>query len=555
VNFIHPRGNHSLKFGFEARRRRVTQYQTNRGNGRFNFGRTFTDNPNATANTGDSIAGFLLGTASTIEQDFTLVTPGIRITEIGTYIQDDWQVTDNLTLNLGLRYEFDTPPTEIHDDWTNFDPVTGKLLIAGFNTDSRTGLEADRNNFAPRIGFAYRIRRGTVLRGGFGIFYNPAGSESVLLRRHRQLPFGPINVEDINQFNANPRRVQDGLRPIPVLDPEVVSNIPEGAMLAVDPRFRSGYAQQMNLQVQQQLPKEMVAKIGYVGNLGRRLDTTFDFNQPQPGPGAPGPRRPLVTIAPKVVGVTYNVSDGLSAYHSLQATLEKRFSSGLGFVGAYTWAHSIDDVANAFGGADNGPIPQDRRCRSCDRATSGFDIRHRFTLSMNYALPFGKGRRHQFGNAVADVVLGGWDTNLIWTSQTGLPFTPVLQTSVSNAGGSRPDALRAPQEIENPGPSRWFDTSFNTADAAWGVPQQYTFGNAGRNTLAGPGRINFDWSIFKDFSWSERWKLQFRAEFFNLFNTPQFNQPNASIGNPGAGTINSIVGNPRQVQLGLRIAF
>ncbi|MBK9168952.1 MAG: TonB-dependent receptor [Bryobacterales bacterium] len=555
VNFTNLRGAHSLKFGFESRRRRVTQFQTNRGNGRFNFARTFSDNPNQTGTTGDPMASFLLGTASVIEQDFTLVTPGIRMTEWGMFVQDDWKVSERLTVNIGLRYEYDTPPYEIHDDWTNFDPFTGTLLIAGFNTDRRTGVQPDRNNFAPRLGFAYRVRPGTVVRGGYGIFYNPAGSESVLLRRHRQLPFGPINVEDINQFSPTPRRVQDGLRPIPVLDPNIVATNPEGAMLAVTPFLRSGYAQQMNLQVQQQLPMTFVAKVGYVGNVGRKLDTTYDFNQPVPGAGAPGPRRPLATIAPRVVGVNYNVSDGKAAYHSLQATLERRFQNGLGFLGAYTWAHSIDDVANAFGGADNGPIPQDRRCRQCDRGTSGFDIRHRFTYSMNYALPFGKGRRYSAGSAVANAVFGGWDTNLIFTTQTGLPFTPVLQTSVSNAGGSRPDTLRKVNEVDNRGPQRWFDTSFNTADAAWGIPQQFTFGNAGRNVLTGPGRTNIDFSVFKDFSPSERWKLQFRGEFFNLFNTPQFNQPNATIGSPAAGTITSIVGNPRQVQLGLRLAF
>lgn len=554
VNFTNVRGSHSVKFGMEARRRQVTQYQTNRGNGRFNFSRTFTNDPNRTANTGDAMAGLLLGTASTIEQDFTLVFPGIRGTEWATYVQDDWKVSDRLTLNLGLRYEYDTRVSEVANRWTNFDPVTGKLLIAGFNTDKNTGIERDANNVAPRFGFAYRVHEGTVLRGGFGIFYNPAGSESVLMRRHRQLPFGPINVEDINQFNANPQRVQDGLRPIPNLDFDVVANNPEGSMLAAAMDFKSGYAQQFNLQIQQQLPKDMVAKVGYVGNLGRRLDTTYDYNQPVPGPGAAGPRRPLAQIAPKVVGVTYNVSDGLSSYHALQATLERRFQMGLGFLAAYTWSHSIDNVANAFGGAANGPLPQDRRDRQADRGSSGFDITHRFVYSMNYELPFGKGRKWSLQSPAANALLGGWDMNLISTLQTGLPYTPTLQTSVSNAGGSRPDRFKS-GKIDNADPAMWFDTSFNASGAAWGVPAVFTFGNGGRNILYGPGRVNFDYSLFKDFSWSEKWRLQFRAEFFNLFNTPQFDLPDATIGSPNAGKITSIVGNPRQIQLGLRLSF
>ncbi|MBM3814026.1 MAG: hypothetical protein FJW20_20560 [Acidimicrobiia bacterium] len=215
VHFTNIRGKHTVKFGVEARRRQVTQFQTNRGNGRFNFARTFSDNPNATANTGDSMAGLLLGTASTIEQDFTLVFPGMRVTEWATYVHDDWKVTDKLTLNVGLRYEYDTRVTEVANRQSNFDVITGKLLIAGFNTNPETGINRDPNNFAPRFGLAYRMRPGTVLRAGFGIFYNPAGSESVLMRRHRQLPFGPINAVDINQFSNRPQRVQDGLAPIP----------------------------------------------------------------------------------------------------------------------------------------------------------------------------------------------------------------------------------------------------------------------------------------------------------------------------------------------------
>lgn len=555
IDFTKLQGAHSFKFGMDIRRRQITQYQTNRGNGRFNFARTFTDDPNSTANTGETMAAFLLGTASTIEQDFTLVYPGFRITEWSYYFQDDWKVNSKLTLNIGLRYEYDTPVTEVANRQTNFDVSTGKLLIAGFNTNARTGVLPDRNNFAPRFGFAYRLTSGTVIRGGIGMFYNPSGSENVYIRRHRQLPFGPINIESINQFNPNPRRVQDGFRPIPNLQFDSVANNPEGGMLAVIPNFRSGYVPQYNLQIQQQLPKELVAKIGFVGNVGRRLDTTYEYNQPVPGPGGPDPRRPLFNLAPRVPSVNYMVSDGNSNYTSLQASLERRFANGLGLISAYTWSHSIDMVANAFGGADNGPIPQDIRCRhDCERSASGFDIRHRFTQSVNYALPFGKGRAMALNSKVADFIVGGWDTNAILTLQTGLPFTPTLQTSVSNSGGSRPDRL-AKGTLDNPDPFRWFDTSFNTAGAAWGIPQQFTFGNSARNVLYGPGRVNMDWSIFKNFSVTENSKVQFRAEMFNLFNTPQFDLPNASIGNPAAGRITATVGNNRQVQLALRFQF
>jgi hypothetical protein len=300
----------------------------------------------------------------------------------------------------------------------------------------------------------------------------------------------------------------------------------------------------------------MVVKVGYVGNLGRRLDNVYNYNQQIPGAGAPGPRRPLFGLAPGVVNVDYNVSDGKSAYHSLQATLERRFASGLGFLTAYTWSHSIDNVPNQFGGGDNGPIPQDRRFRNLDRGSSGFDIRHRFVHSMNYALPFGRGRQFSTDSGILNFIAGGWDTNVIFTAQTGLPFTPVLANSVSNAGGSRPDRYTE-GTIENPDRAMWFDTSLGApgSGAAWGTPAQFTFGNSGRNILRGPGRINVDYSLFKDFSPRESWRLQFRGEVFNLFNTPQFDLPNPTIGNPSAGVISGVIGNPRQIQLGLRLSF
>jgi hypothetical protein len=554
VTLTNTRGSHTLKTGFSWNNRLLRQFQTNRGNGRFNFGTNFSRDHNNTGSTGDSMASFMLGAASTIQQDFTLVFPRIDLDEYSYFFQDDWKVNGRLTLNIGLRYEYDTPATERDDQWTNFDVTTAKLLIAGFNSDSRTGVQPDRNNFAPRFGFAYRVRQGTVLRGGYGLFYNQNGSEGVVMRRHRQLPFGPINTELIDQYDANPQRVQDGLDPIPNLDFNVVADNPEGGMMGVAFEFATGYAQQFNLQLQQELPADMVFKVGYVGNINSRLDTTFNANQPVPGPGNSNRNRPFDSIAPLVGGITYNVSDANSHYHALQTTLERRFANNLGFLLAYTWSHSIDLTANAFGGADNGPIPQDIRDRRADRGASGFDIKHRLTYSTNYTVPVGKGQKVDFQNAVANAILGGWKLNGIFTAQSGLPHTPTLQSSVSNAGGSRPDILGNPK-LDNPTRDRWFDTSFNTAGAVWGIPEQFTFGNAGRNILRGPGRVNVDFSLFKDIRLSERFNLQYRAEFFNLFNTPQFGLPNDAIGNANAGTITSIVGNPRQVQMGLRLSF
>ena len=386
-------GRHTVKAGVEVRRRQMSEFQTNQGNGRFNFDRNFTANPNQAGSTGDAIASFLLGTASTIQQDFLLVWAGIRGTETGSFVQDDWRVTDRLTLNIGLRYEFDTPFSEVGNRWANFDVYNGKMLIAGYNSDANVGVRADGNNFAPRFGFAYQLKPHTVIRGGYGIFYNTQGTGGVVLRLERQLPFGPVNTATIDQFSPAPRRVQDGLSPIPPLDFKSVTSDPNGSLLGVAPNFINGYAQQYNLQVQQEWKHDVVVKAGYVANLSRHLDWDYNYNQPNPGPGSPISRRPLGVLAPDVVSADLALSDGSGNYHALQATAEKRYSSGLSFMTGYTFSHSIDNVPNAFGGAVNGPLPQDPRNRKGDRGTSGFDIQQRFTHSMNYLLPVGAGRK------------------------------------------------------------------------------------------------------------------------------------------------------------------
>jgi hypothetical protein len=243
--------------------------------------------------------------------------------------------------------------------------------------------------------------------------------------------------------------------------------------------------------------------------------------------------------------ITYALSDGLANYQALQVTSEKRMSHGLAFHLGYTWSHNIDTVGNDFGGGSG--TPQDIRCRRpCERGNSNFDTRHRFTLGSTYELPVFRGK------GITHTLLGGWRINASAMMQSGLPFNLGLNNSANTngAGGSRPDrtgsgVLPAGQRSLQ----RWFDSS------AFAQPANGLFGNAARNVLYGPGRVNFDTSLFKDFNFGERAKLQFRSEFFNVFNTPQFGQPNGTIFNPGVGQITGTVGAPRQIQLALRVVF
>jgi hypothetical protein len=539
VTFIS--GAHTLKAGIDVRRRQITEYQTNRGNGRFNFNPNFTNQPGV-GRTGDSMASFLLGLPSLIEQDFTLAWVGFRGIETAWYVGDDWRVNRKLTLNLGLRWEYYSPYTEVANRMGNFDPGTATILIPGLDNVSPTAnVSKYYGGWSPRFGFAYQVDSKTVVRGGFGLFSNSNGNGGALLRLQRTFPFGPINSTTPADTAPGPYpTVSQGFLPPPVLNVDLRKS-PVGSVVGIAGEFRNAYAEQFNLSVQRELPMEMVLKVAYTGNLGRRLGTTFNLNQAVPGTGAINPRRPFFGVRPALADVTYAVSDGLSNYNALQMSVEKRMSKGLGLLFGYTYGHSIDDTGTEFGGGTG--TPQDARNRRADRGNSSFDIRHRATISYLYQLPF-----HPKARAL-DMVAGGWQTNGIMTLQTGLPFTPGLATNSLNTGtGSRPNRIGT-GTLPNPTINKWFDPTAFTQNS----PGLY--GNSGRNILFGPGRFNWDVSLFKDFPIREEMKLQLRAEMFNVTNTPQFGQPNATIGSTAAGLITSTVGNPRQVQLALRFQF
>jgi Carboxypeptidase regulatory-like domain/TonB dependent receptor len=539
-NVTWTKSSHTIKFGVDVRRRQITEYQTNRGNGRFNFSTGFTAQPGV--NSGDSIASMLLGYPTLYEQDYLLVWPGIRGIETGLYFADDWRVSKKLTLNLGLRWEYYSPYSEVANRWANFNPTTAKLLIAGQNgVGSSAGLSGDWKDFAPRLGFAYQALSHTVIRGGVGLFYNPNGNGGALLRFDRQLPFGPVLSISPGDQILGPR-VSNGFPATPTINLAVANN-PSGNVIGVPGNFKQAYAEQYNLTIEHEVrPISTLFKFAYVGNLGRRLGTGWNPNQPVPGTGATLLRRPLYNLIPTIGDINYYTSDGLSNYQAFQFSAEKRLSLGLTGLIGYTWSHSIDDVATDFGGGTG--TPQDPRCRFCDRGNSAFDIRHRLTVSLTYQLP---GFRT---SGLRGTLLGGWQINGVLQTQTGLPFTPQLANPTVNTGtASRPDRIASGDLSGGQNIHHWFDqTAFST-------PAQFVYGNAGRDILFGPGRTNLDASLFKDFRPVERMTVQFRAESFNLFNHPQFGQPNATIGSGAVGTITSTVGNPRQMQVALRLMF
>ncbi len=284
-----------------------------------------------------------------------------------------------------------------------------------------------------------------------------------------------------------------------------------------------------------------------VGNLGRHLQDLWNANEPIPGPTSTVSRRPLYHIDPLQSDVNYYISDGFAEYFAFQFTADKRLSRGVSALLGYTYSHAIDDVPLEFGGGDAGPNPQDPRFPH-EVSNSIIDQRNRLTLSFLWAFPFGKGQKFLNSGGVSDLVLGGWQMNGILFTQSGLWFSPVLQTSTTNGTSSRPNIIGPvvyPKTLLH-----WFSPS------AFATPAPYTYGNAGRNThcRARPNQLRRI-AVQEFYPFMNRCIFQFRFEAFNAFNHPQFGYPNSTVGNSQVGQITSIVGNARNLQASLRFQF
>jgi roadblock/LC7 domain-containing protein len=488
------------------------------------------------------------------------------------YFNDDWKVTPKLSLNLGLRYEYVSPLVDNLDRRSTFYPLTnsydtgqqGQIIVANSEeaksilgldgVAARALYEADRNNFAPRIGFAYSANDKTVVRGGYGIFFtNSQNFINNFVINRRQPPFA--ETQQIIATTA---------APIDVANP--FSNATAPSVIGtqnIDSKFREGYVQQWNLSVQRQLPGGIGVDVSYVGNKGTKLTELIFFNIPTPGPTTTvQARRPFPGWG-TALGLNSFVT---SNYHALLTKAQKRFSSGLQFLASYTWSKSIDISSERGngdrGGGFEGGDPRD--LIGYFRGRSGFDIRHRFVVSYVYELPFGKNKT--FLNSLpsaANWLIGGWEVSGITQFQTGFPFSVLMAGDQNGDGlaGDRPDLIGEPKI--NPGnPNCYIVDPRNPAcgggSAAFAlVPDgSLRYGSAGRNILSGPGYKSWDISLSKSNRLSERFNLKFRAEFFNAFNNVNFGQPNRNfnVNEPPFGTITT-ASRPREIQFGLKLEF
>ena len=558
ATFTLARGAHMVKFGGEYLDVSTQINDLNATIGRMNFDNRFTNR---------AIGDLLLGLPSQLAlTSYTVMDQGQKMQFY--FVQDDYRISSRLTANLGLRYEFATPPIEKNNQFANFDPVTGTMVFARDGSIyDRALIHPDRNNFAPRIGFAYTPAERVVVRGGYGIFY----THTVRQGREGLLGFNPpYLVDNLLQTSASgaaavasaaPFRLVNGY-PSGLLDPGSLS--PTVLRRAQDPNQRTPYVQQYNVGVQYALQPDLMLDVAFVGNKGTKLPGFRNLNQRAVITNPDGSQSAGARPYPAFGDIQWMENRVDSVYTSLQAQLEKRFSKGLSGLVAYTWGRAMagapDHISTSGGGPgfDTGVFrePQDGNNLRAEYGPTEFDVRHRFVASYVWELPFGNG--HRFGEkwtGPAQFLLGGWQVSGISTVQSGLALTATLAgSSVLNIGGerrARPNLVGDPVLPESERTlTRWFNTDAFAAFA----PGQQAFGDAGVGIMRGPGYVNFDFNVAKNFPIGEHRSVQFRTEIFNAFNHSNFGPPNLQRESSGFGQILTAA-NARIVQLGLKFYF
>jgi len=521
-NLTVVRGRHTFKVGTEIRRIRLN-----------NSGNAVRDSSIDYA----SLNGFINNTADSASVLEGEGIRGNRRTFLMGYGQDEFKVTPNLTLNIGLRYEYYTVAHEILDRAAVVD-IQG---CGGFCPKGTPFYDPNRNDWGPRIGVAWApsaLGGKTVIRSGYGIYYGANQNDDFSDPLESAVPRYGFTSSDFASLSYP-------------LDPFIT---PQSALYtpkAIDRHRKDLYYENWNIIVQQQLPGNFLLQTGYVGGVGHHLFDRYQINLINPLTG----KRPLAQFSQ----FGFKGNDANNTFSAWQTSLTRRFTGGFLWQTQYMWSHGITDASI---GAGESVTIQNMSCRACDRSDSPYDIRHTMTSNAIYELPFGAGKRFLNDRDVASRVLGGWELSGIATASTGRPVNITIKRSASqlldgNTSSQRPNLVpgvsiyAANQTIDN-----WFNP------AAFMLPAKGTWGNLGRNIARGPGYYEFDTALQKKFALTERFNLSFRAEAFNLFNHPVYASPSGNISSSNFGRITSLLnsgavgtGTPRRLQFALRLNF
>jgi outer membrane receptor protein involved in Fe transport len=554
LNAAWMKGSHNIRFGGSIDRRHLNHWQPQIAGGprgQFSFGGgTTSQNGGAAPTQFNSYAAFLLGLPQTVSKSLQYESPmTTREWADGIYARDQWQVNRKLSLSLGLRWEFYPMSTRDHGGLERYDLATNTVRLGGLGATSKNAdVSPSYRLFAPRVGAAYRITPRTVLRAGYGITIDPTPMGIALMLIYPEiigqtltsassfLPYAPLQ-NGIPPFT--PVDLSQGVIPIP--GTVATSTVPPG-------RFNRGHITSYNFAIQRELPGKLVLDMAYVGTRQVQPAATYEMNAGiVPGAGAAG--QPLNVQFKRTASTTiFQPSPmGNSSYNSLQVKLDRRFAQGLMVTASYTWSKSIDWSTDAGGLLFNMPSAQAR-----NRAVSNFDRTQNFWASSVWELPVGRGKRWLSKTRVQPVV-SGWQINVIFSAYTGLPFTVAASGASLNAPFNTQVADQITAGVNFPknigAGAFYFDPS------AFKAVTEPRFGNTGRNAMRGPGQVNLDVGLFRSFQVRERVKVQFRAEAFNSTNTPHFNNPGATFGSGGFGSVTSAKSDQRFLRLALRLSF
>jgi hypothetical protein len=563
--------NHTVKFGFDIRRVRddLLQLQTINPRGQYNFGsgQTALKLPSGSASPTsylNNFASFLLDVPSQAGRDLGGYFPAYRAWQDFFFINDKYQVSSKLTLDLGLRWELYPPGTpRFAGGFSNYDPNNNTLVLAGLgNNPPNLGMKNNLTYFAPRLGAAYRLSAKTVIRGGFGISYTPFPDNTYAYN----YPIRQNNIYNPAVASYGPAILPDGSVasfqkgfPAPVLAPiptnGIITNPDKNtAYFTINKDFHNPYVKQWNFAIQRALPMGFTLDTAYVGNHGVHSVINYNLNATTTKTNLGNAGLPQFNSFGRTAATNFLFAGYSTHYHALQMKLDRRSVGGLTITTSYTWAKGMGYQSGDDGGlAQNWYIDQRR-----NYARNDFDRTHTFVQSYVYDLPFGKGKAF-LNSGIASRVVGGWKANGVLTLMTGTPLTIGANGTSLNTPGNNQTADQVKEvqilhgvNIGNP----WFDPTAFTQPTAAGV-----FGNSGRGLMSGPGFFNLDASLFKVFAIREKFKLEVRGEAFSVTNTPQFNNPNTGVNNynadPSKNTFGVITGSggARTLQLGARLTF